>query len=71
MDEIEIGATIAKRRKRLRLNQSELAELAGVSRGTLSSLENGIGNRGATIATLVSISSVLGLEVTLAERRGQ
>jgi transcriptional regulator with XRE-family HTH domain len=69
MDEIELGKSITERRKQLRLNQSELAELAGINRGTLSALENGAGNRGATIATLVSVSKVLGLTITLSENR--
>lgn len=69
MNEIELGKAIVERRKRLRLNQSELAELAGINRGTLSALENGAGNRGATITTLVSVSKVLGLTITLSENR--
>lgn len=37
---MEIGRTIYKRRKELKLSQENLAELVGVSRGTISSWEN-------------------------------
>lgn len=37
---MEIGKTIEKRRKELKLSQENLAELVGVSRGTISCWEN-------------------------------
>ncbi|TEA79918.1 helix-turn-helix domain-containing protein [Allopusillimonas ginsengisoli] len=41
MDMMEIGALIKARRVQCGLNQMQLAEQAGVSRATLSALENG------------------------------
>jgi transcriptional regulator with XRE-family HTH domain len=69
MNESELGAVMTARRKRLKLNQAELARLANISRSALSGLENGTGTRGATIATLLAVLSVLGLSIELVEAR--
>lgn len=41
MDAFMLGATIRKARKTKKLNQTELASMAGISRYTLGRLENG------------------------------
>ncbi|HEU0206296.1 MAG TPA: helix-turn-helix domain-containing protein [Pseudolysinimonas sp.] len=69
MNEAELGAFVTARRKRLKLNQAELARLADISRSALSALENGAGPRGATITTLLAVISVLGLCIELVEAR--
>jgi transcriptional regulator with XRE-family HTH domain len=61
-----IGTEIAKRRKALRLRQSDVAERAGVSRATLDALENGrLGELG--FAKVSRILAVVGLELRLGE----
>ncbi|MEP6842442.1 MAG: helix-turn-helix domain-containing protein [Pseudolysinimonas sp.] len=67
MNELDIGRQIVARRKRLKISQEQLARLANVSRSTLSALETGSGTRGATIATLTSVLTVLGLAVGIVE----
>ena len=62
-----IGRLIRERRRFLRLRQRDLAELAGVTLRGLTELENGRGN--PTVSQLSKIAGVLGLEVTLSERR--
>jgi transcriptional regulator with XRE-family HTH domain len=69
MNESDIGALVTARRKRLKLNQVELARLANISRSALSALENGAGTRGATITTLLAVLSVLGLTIDVVEAR--
>jgi len=69
MNEVEIGSLVSSRRKRLKLNQTELARLADVSRSALSALENGAGRRGTTIATLIAVLAVLGLSIDLVDAR--
>jgi y4mF family transcriptional regulator len=63
----EIGQFLRTRRKFLRLRQRDLAELAGVTLRGLTELENGRGN--PTLGQLSKIADVLGLELTLSERR--
>ncbi len=41
MEVLEIGKTLAKRRKELKIPQSEMCQYLGVSRATLSGFENG------------------------------
>jgi len=61
-----IGTEVAKRRKALRLRQSDVAEKAGVSRATLDALENGrLGELG--FAKVSRILAVVGLEFRLGE----
>jgi len=67
MNETDIGAMVTSRRKRLHLNQADLARLANISRSALSALENGNRTRGATITTLLSVLSVLGLTIDIVE----
>jgi transcriptional regulator with XRE-family HTH domain len=61
-----LGEEVARRRKAQRLRQADLAAKAGVSRGTIESLENGrLGELG--IRKVVKILSVLGLDLVLRE----
>jgi y4mF family transcriptional regulator len=59
----EIGETIKERRDVLRLQQKDLAELAGVSLRTIVQIENGSGN--PSLETLNKLALVLGMEVRL------
>jgi transcriptional regulator with XRE-family HTH domain len=64
LDLISIGGQIARRRKTLKLSQTELSRKAGVSRATLDALENGrAGELGFSKVT--KLLAALGLELTL------
>jgi transcriptional regulator with XRE-family HTH domain len=62
----QLGAQIASRRKALRINQSELAQKAGVSRVTLQGLETGRYSE-LGYSKVAKILSVLGLELKVQE----
>jgi len=63
----DLGPKIREKRKESGLTQAELAKKAGLSRTTLSKLENGyFGN--VSVATLDNILSVLGLGIELKAR---
>lgn len=69
-DLISIGESIARRRKTLKLSQTELSRKAGVSRATLDALENGrAGELGFSKVT--KLLAALGLELTLQTARSQ
>lgn len=57
----EIGKLIKHRRKVLRLTIRELAELAGMSKTTISQIERGDGN--PTLEVLQNIFEYLNLEI--------
>ena len=59
----EIGLFIAKRRKALKVNQRELADLCGVSEHALCNLERGVGN--PTLNLVNAVAETLGLELKL------
>ena len=63
----KIGQIVRARRKFLQLRQRDLAELAGVTLRGLTEIEKGRGN--PTLNQLTKIASVLGLEVTLSQKR--
>jgi transcriptional regulator with XRE-family HTH domain len=65
MNERELGDEVVRRRKQLDLTQDDVATLAGIHRRTISALESGGGDRGATLRTLLAVAGVLGLEVTI------
>lgn len=68
MDLLMIGSEIAAKRRSLRLSQSKLAEMAGISRATLDALENGrTGELG--YSKITRLLSVLGLELKLQPAR--
>lgn len=53
-----MGYKIKELRKAMKMTQEELAEKSGVSRGTISALENGI-DRTTTSKTLVKLAQAL------------
>jgi transcriptional regulator with XRE-family HTH domain len=57
---IEIYATIGNNIRRLRgiMTQEEIAQGAGLTRGTINAIENG---HGCTLATLIKIADGLGI----------
>ena len=59
----ELGAALRARRKALRWTQKKLAEESGVSRVTISSLENA--QRTCDITTFLLLCETMGLRVTL------
>lgn len=60
---MNLGERIRERRILLKVTQSELADIAGVSVRTVISLENNTGN--PSLEVLSRIADVLGLEVVL------
>ena len=60
---MSVGNSIKKRRKVLRITQKQLAALANVSVNTLYKIEREQSN--PTLATLIKIADILGLEVQL------
>lgn len=58
-----IGKQIKERRKILRITQSDLAELSGISINTLYKIERGQAN--PTLKLLNQIAKVLGMEFKL------
>jgi y4mF family transcriptional regulator len=58
-----VGRTIRQRRKALKITQSHLAELAGISVNSLYKIERGEAN--PTLELIEKIAEVLGLEVKL------
>lgn len=67
MDATELGATIERRRRALRLGQEELAELAGVSVRFVRALEHG--KVSARLDKVFDTLDALGLEVTVKLRQ--
>jgi y4mF family transcriptional regulator len=61
------GNIIKERRKSLGINQSDLAEIAGISINTIYKIERGQTN--ATLEVLEKILDVLGLEIKLEIRK--
>ncbi|MDR1246095.1 MAG: helix-turn-helix domain-containing protein [Clostridiales Family XIII bacterium] len=57
-----MGYKIKETREALKMTQEELAEKSGISRGTISALENGT-MRTTTTKTLLRISQALGVNV--------
>lgn len=60
-DITRIGRTFAERRVALRLTQQTLADLAGVSRSSVQSLERGSG--AVKFGSVVQIAEVLGMHI--------
>lgn len=65
----QLGETIRKRRKELRITQPHLAELAGISTNTLYKLERGLGN--PSLAVLNKLAEVLGMELIMDVKKNQ
>ena len=66
MKKSDIGEYISNRRKSLRINQCELADLCGISEHALGNLERGAGN--PTFELIDKVCDALGLEVRLAPK---
>lgn len=64
-DSTPVGQIIRQKRRRLGLNQGELSDLSGVSRRTISALENG--KRSIQLDGLVAVLTVLGLKLDIRE----
>lgn len=63
----QIGATLAARRKALKLSQTDVATRLSLSQNRLSELESH--PETLTVAQLLALLNVLGLEMTLSEPR--
>jgi transcriptional regulator with XRE-family HTH domain len=70
MDFFEAGSLIREARQRAGLTQTELAKSLGMSRATISQLENGVIVE-LGVRKLGQICDRLGLEVTVQPRRAQ
>lgn len=70
IDLISIGRQIARRRKELKLSQTELSKQAGVSRATIDAVENGRA-RELGFSKLSKLLAALSLELTLQPARSQ
>lgn len=57
-----MGYKIKEEREKQNMTQERLAELSGVSRGTISALENGT-SRATTTKTLANIAKALGTSI--------
>lgn len=63
----ELGEEIKKLRKERGINQEKLAETAGISRTTLSRLENGHFSK-ISVVTLSNILSILGYGICIEQK---
>lgn len=64
-DSTLVGQVIRQKRRKLGLNQGELSDLSGVSRRTISALENG--KASIQLDGLVAVLTVLGLKLDIRE----
>ena len=62
----QIGAAVRRRRRTLKLNQSDLGAKADLRQATISALENG--EPGTQLRTLIDAMAALGLEMVIRER---
>ncbi len=65
-DIVDIGRKIAKRRKFLKLTQTQLSEISGVSLRGLKTIESGEGN--PTLGQLIKVLQALGLNINIGTR---
>ena len=63
MSLLDIGSSIRKRRKELKVNQRTVADLSGVAVNTLLAVERGEGN--PQLSSLLSILDTLGLQIDI------
>lgn len=68
MTKLELGRYIESRRKSLKVNQPELAQLAQVSVKTIVNIETGKGN--PTLDVLIKVMDVLGLALDITATKG-
>ncbi len=62
----QLGAAIRRRRRNVRLSQSELGAKTSLRQATISALENGA--PGTRLRTLVDVMAALGLEIAIRKR---
>jgi len=62
----QMGAIIQAARRRLCMNQSQLADLAGLRQETVSNIEGGLS--GAKLSSIFNILAALDLEITVQTR---
>ncbi|MEZ0610351.1 helix-turn-helix transcriptional regulator [Fibrella sp. WM1] len=67
MHQQALTKSLAARRDVLRITQEHLAELSGVGLRTVKAIESGKGN--PTVATLMKLADVLGMELRLAVKQ--
>jgi transcriptional regulator with XRE-family HTH domain len=66
MDMIDLGQAVLSRRKQLKISQAELADANGMSRATISALENGrLAELG--IRKVLAICTTLGFALEIKE----
>lgn len=70
MDMNELGVIIREARKQQAMTQAELSELLGMSRATISAIENGTVTE-VGIRKVMAICSILGLELVIQPRQQQ
>lgn len=64
----EIGSSLREARKSRQLSQGELAKSLGMSRATISAIENGtVGEIG--VRKVIALATALGLELSVHPRR--
>ena len=63
----ELGDKIKTLRKQKNISQEQLAKMAGISRATLSKLENGYFTK-ISVATLDRILSILGYSIDISSK---
>jgi HTH-type transcriptional regulator/antitoxin HipB len=62
----QIGAAVRRRRRALRLSQTQLGAKTNLRQATISALESG--DTGTQLRTLVDVMAALGLEMVIRER---
>jgi HTH-type transcriptional regulator/antitoxin HipB len=62
----QLGAAIRRRRRALRLSQTQLGAKTDLRQATISALESG--DPGTQLRTLVDVMTALGLEMVIRER---
>jgi DNA-binding XRE family transcriptional regulator len=65
-ERLRIGLLISDRRKKLKITQEKLAELAKVNRTSINKIEQG--KFGATVDLISAIAAPLGLEIDLKDK---
>ena len=63
MDPLTIGKALRKRRKDHKINQQDVAEIAGIAVRTLRDIENGSAN--PELNTMLLVCRVLGMQLTV------
>ena len=63
---MDLQSTIKTRRKALKISQEDLAQMADVGFATVKDIERGKAN--PSLATIIRLLEVLGLEISFVER---